>query len=151
MSNTHQGSTNGTPKQYRAPLNISLPYIYNWTSYDGLPVSTTDRLTWNSFPAGESTAFLLSAASKQEINDPKPINGQPTPRPADIKGNPVEIDLVSTKNSRLPFDVAVSLVPENTGPTPHVHWSDNEWFYVLAGSITLYVDHSFVEDYAIPG
>jgi len=151
MSNSHQGSTNGTPKQYRSPPNISLAYIFNWTSYDGLPVSTTDRLTWNSFPAGESTAFLLSAASKQEINDPKPINGQPTPRPADIKGNPVEIDLVTTKNSRLPFDVAVSLVPENTGPTPHVHWSDNEWFYVLAGSITLYVDHSFVEDYAIPG
>lgn len=151
MSNTHEGSINGTPKQYRAPLNISLPYIYNWNSYDGLPVSTTDRLTWNSFPAGESTAFLLSAASRQEINNPKPINGQPTPRPADIDGNPVEMTIISSKNSHLPFDIGVSLVPQNTGPTPHVHWSENEWFYMLSGSVTLYVDHSLVADYAIPG
>lgn len=148
----HADSTHvGVPRNYRVPLNTSLPYIYNWNSYDGLPISTTDQLTWTSFPAGEPTAFLISAASKSEINQPSPINGNPVPRPADIAGNPIDINIYSSGKSRLPFDVAVSLVPKNTGPTPHVHWSDNEWFYVLAGSITLYVDHSQVPDYAIPG
>jgi mannose-6-phosphate isomerase-like protein (cupin superfamily) len=151
MSASQHGVDTGTPKGYRLPLNISLPYIYNWNSYDGLPASTTDRLTWNSFPAGEPTSFLISAVSRAEINQPSPINGQPVARPADIEGNPVEIGVYSSKESSLPFDVAVSLVPQDTGPTPHVHWSDNEWFYVLSGSITLYVDHSLVPDYAIPG
>jgi len=153
MSSAHHADSTGVgvPRNYRVPLNTSLPYIYNWNSYDGLPISTTDQLTWTSFPAGEPTAFLISAASKSEINQPSPINGKPVPRPADIAGNPIDINIYSSGESSLPFDVAVSLVPKNTGPTPHVHWSDNEWFYVLAGSITLYVDHSQVPDYAIPG
>jgi len=141
----------GVPRNYRTPLNTSLPYVFNWKFYDGLPVSTTDQLTWTSFPAGEPTAFLISAASKSEINQPSPINGNPVPRPADIYGNPIDINIYSSGESTRPFDVAVSLVPKNTGPTPHVHWSDNEWFYVLAGSITLYVDHSQTPNYQIPG
>lgn len=148
----HADSTRaGVPREYRIPPNISLPYIYNWDSYDGLPVSTTDQLTWTSFPAGEPTSFLISAASKSQINQPSPINGNPVPRPADIEGNPIDINIYSSGKSSRPFDVAVSLVPKNTGPTPHVHWSDNEWFYVLAGSITLYVDHSQVPNFEIPG
>lgn len=151
MSSAHHGGNVGQPRKYRPPLNTSLPYIFNWNSYDGLPVSDTSQLTWTSFPAGEPTAFLISAASKAEINNPVPINGQPVPRPADIQGNPVDINIYSSERSARPFDVAVSLVPQNTGPTPHVHWSDNEWFYVLAGSITLYVHHGNTPDYAIPG
>jgi mannose-6-phosphate isomerase-like protein (cupin superfamily) len=151
MSSAQHSSKTGKPRNYRLPLNTSLPYIYNWNSYDGLPVSSTDRLTWTSFPAGEPTAFLISAASKAEINAPAPINGESVPRPADTKGNPVDINIYSSERSNRPFDVAVSLVPQNTGPTPHVHWSDNEWFYVLAGSITLYVDHGNTPNYAIPG
>lgn len=143
--------TVGVPKDYALPRNIALPYIYNWNSYDGLPVGATDDLTWTSFPAGEPTAFLISAASRQEINHPAPLNGEPVPRPADINGNPVDIQIYSSKRTQSPFDVAVSLVPQNTGPTPHVHWSDYEWFYVLAGSITLYVDHMGVPNYATPG
>lgn len=151
MSTSHQGVGVGRPKGYRPPLNTSLPYIYNWNSYDGLPVTDTNQLTWTSFPAGEPTAFLISAASKADINNPVPINGQLVPRPADIQGNPVDINIFSSERSDFPFDVAVSLVPQNTGPTPHVHWSDNEWFYVLSGSITLYVHHGNTPDNAIPG
>ena len=140
----------GVPKKYLLPRNISLPPIYNWNSYDGLPVYSTDNLTWTSFPAGEPTAFLVSTASKDQINNPT-LNGVPVPRPADINGNPVDINVYSSNKSKTQFDVAVSLVPQNTGPTPHSHWSDNEWFYVLAGSITLYVSHDEIPNYGIPG
>ena len=140
----------GVPKEYRLPRNISLPPIYNWNSYDGLPVYSTDNLTWTSFPAGEPTAFLISAASKEQINNPT-LNGISVPRPADIYGNPVDINVYSSNKSNSKFDVAVSLVPQNTGPTPHSHWSDYEWFYVLAGSITLYVSHDEIPNFGIPG
>ena len=145
-----QPSNNGVPKEYRLPRNISLPPIYNWNSYDGLPVYSTDKLTWTSFPAGEPTAFLISAATKEQINNPT-LNGNSVPRPADINGNPVDINVVSSSKSDRLFDVAVSLVPQNTGPTPHSHWSDYEWFYVLAGSITLYVSHDEIPNGGIPG
>ena len=151
MKSDPRPHNHGVPKDYRLPRNISLPPIYNWNSYDGLPVYSTDNLTWTSFPAGEPTAFLVSAASRQQINNPPPLNGKFVPRPADINGNPVDINIFSSNKSQSPFDVAVSLVPQNTGPTPHVHWSDYEWFYVLAGSITLYVSHDNTPNGAVPG
>ncbi len=137
---------------YSTPKNIGLPYTYNWNGYDGLPVKDAPgSLTWSNFPAGEATAFPITSVDADTLNNPAPINGQAVPPPQDTQGNPVNLTSITTKNLANPYTMAVSLVPKRTGPTPHVHWSDAEWFYVLSGALDLWVGSNEYGVGQIPG
>jgi len=137
---------------YSPPKNIGLPYTYNWNGYDGLPTKTDENsLTWSNFPAGEATAFPITSVDAATLNNPDPIDGEEVPRPQDINGNPVDLTTITTKDLDSPYTMAVSLVPKSTGPTPHIHWSDAEWFYVLSGALDLWVGSNEYGVGEIPG
>ncbi|MGB3405518.1 MAG: cupin domain-containing protein [Microcoleaceae cyanobacterium] len=128
-----------------------------------LPEQNFVDLQWTSFPAGEANQFQILTKPADEVIE-KPIvdanrelvgtvteaNILPTNVDAFdqlLNGNFLPFDqdrvqilnTISTEDHPItPYTYSPATVPFDTGPTPHVHWFDAEWFYVIEGQLDLW-------------
>lgn len=87
---------------------------------------------WDAFPTGDAFQFNIVASPLSEINLP-------------IK------NAISTSKYDTPFTSSVAVIPPAAGPTPHVHWWEDEWYWVLKGKLDWYVGDNVYDTGAVPG
>ncbi len=59
---------------------------------------------------------------------------------------------ISTSEYDTPFTAGIAFIPPKTGgPLPHVHWWEDEWYWVLKGNLDWYVGDNMYYAGAIPG
>ncbi|NEO18528.1 cupin domain-containing protein [Moorena sp. SIO4A5] len=58
---------------------------------------------------------------------------------------------ISTSEFDTPFSAGVAFVPPGTGAPAHVHWWEDEWYWVLKGNIDWFLGNNEYEDGDIPG
>lgn len=116
---------------------------------------------WTSFPAGEANQFQIVTTPADAIVT-KPIieadgeigtltetNLVPTNVEAfdqvlqgDVPFDRDRVQIINTISTEdhpiTPYTYSPATVPFDTGPTPHVHWFDAEWFYVIEGQLDLW-------------
>jgi len=102
------------------PLYITLPKKNKKGSYQ-----------WDSFPAGEAQQFLVFSVKNKTINSRSPLNGD--------TGGTVVLNAKSSSSSKRPYTIALSITPYNAGPTPHIHWADDEAFIMLQGEMDSWI------------
>lgn len=151
LHNTHNFSLNlpsyeQTP-YYQLPNNIQLP----------TPLTNTGDNQWVSFPAGEANQFQI-VTLPATLNVQKPTVAGNTITETNLLGTGLSgfdevlagqfppdssrvpiINTISTQNHPItPYTYSPATVPVTTGPTPHIHYFDAEWFYVTEGEIDLW-------------
>lgn len=131
--------------QFQWPKNIGLPIPKNFSYsnvlkepngdpnganlsfYTGLQQET--RLgsnQWDSFPAGEAQQFLTTSISNAAVQALNPQTQQ---------GLPVDLTTIPTSSQPRPYTLALTVTPYNSGPIPHTHWAEDEWFILLQGEM----------------
>lgn len=69
-------------------------------------------------------------------------------RPLSVVGNEVRIK-ISSRDTNGAFAVAEDLTPPNGGPPLHMHYEQDEWWYVLEGEFLFEIDGEQI--HAVPG
>jgi quinol monooxygenase YgiN/mannose-6-phosphate isomerase-like protein (cupin superfamily) len=100
--------------------------------YAGLPqLDSEGSYQWDSFPAGEAQQFLTTSVDVEIINNYPPLSGD--------DDTPVTLDAISTSELERPLTISTTVTPWNSGPIPHIHWAEDEWFIILQGEIDSWV------------
>ncbi len=59
---------------------------------------------------------------------------------------------ISTSQYNTPFTAGIAFIPPGTGgPPPHIHWWEDEWYWVLKGQLDWYVGSNMYGMEDIPG
>ncbi len=58
---------------------------------------------------------------------------------------------ISSSEYATPFTATVAFIPPGGGPTPHVHWWEDEWWWVLKGKLDWYIGDNVYDIGEIPG
>lgn len=121
-------------QQLRNRLNVSddenLPSVFILPEDIELPPTLPGE--WDSFPAGEVNQFNIVTVPFDEID--LPIT-----------------NAINSSEYGSPFTYSPAFVPPGAGPEPHVHWWDEEWFWVVDGMLDIYLGENVYDTGEIPG
>ena len=118
IKTTTGNNTETNDKGFGLPLFIELP---------NKPLKGSFQ--WDSFPAGEAQQFLVFSVTSELINSQDLYNGENGGATA------VVLDAISSSQTERPFTISLSVTPYNSGPIPHIHWAEDEWFILLQGEM----------------
>jgi len=122
IKTTTGNNTETNDKGFGLPLFIDLPNKSVKGSYQ-----------WDSFPAGEAQQFLVFSVTSELINSQNLYNGE------NDGATPVVLDAISSSKTERPFTISLSVTPYNSGPIPHIHWAEDEWFILLQGEMDSWI------------
>ncbi len=96
-----------------------------------LPATTPGE--WIAAPGGDAFQFNITAAPLSKLDQPI-------------------TNTINTSKYDTPFSAAIAFIPPGTGgPTPHIHWWEDEWYWILKGKLDWYAGNNMYESGDIPG